>query len=241
MNTQAARSYRWLFALLALVGLTADQASKYGIFAALYADGPLPNSTWLGSFEVETRPNLSEPDQWEWHRRVELIPGIFHLTAVHSTRAASPDDWRHPLQTISGPNLPRVNHGALFGMKPLPPQASNALFAVVSFIAALAILYWSGRPAVRRERFLSLALGLILAGTLGNFYDRVIFGGVRDFLDFHYGDWVWPTFNIADCCLVCGACALVIHAFLYAEQEDGAAPPQSVEAAPATASAPPAP
>ena len=47
------------------------------------------------------------------------------------------------------------------------------------------------------------ALGLILGGTLGNLYDRVVYDGVRDFIDWHYHDLEWPVFNIADCCLVC--------------------------------------
>ncbi len=56
------------------------------------------------------------------------------------------------------------------------------------------------------------ALGLILGGTLGNLYDRIVFSGVRDFLWWHkYVDW--PVFNIADCCLVCGAALLLIEAF----------------------------
>ena len=56
------------------------------------------------------------------------------------------------------------------------------------------------------------ALGLILAGTLGNLYDRVVFNGVRDFLHWNYL-FDWPVFNVADCCLVCGACLLLLQAF----------------------------
>ena len=51
------------------------------------------------------------------------------------------------------------------------------------------------------------------AGTLGNFYDRVVFNGVRDFLHWNYR-FDWPVFNIADCCLVCGAALLLVQAFL---------------------------
>ncbi len=69
-----------------------------------------------------------------------------------------------------------------------------------------------------------IALGLILAGTLGNLYDRVVFGGVRNFLYWFYlVDW--PVFNFADCCLVCGAGLLLLQAFL-------------TEASPATQEAP---
>ena len=65
------------------------------------------------------------------------------------------------------------------------------------------------RPA--GDGWLCTALGLILAGTLGNLFDRVVFGGVRDFLYFY---WIeWPVFNVADCFLVCGAGLLLLQAF----------------------------
>src|SRR5262249_48937460 len=119
------------------------------------------------------------------------------------------------------------------------------LFAIVSVAAALAIIYWSSRTLAARDRFLCLALGLILAGTLGNLYDRLVFNGVRDFL------WVflkngedppqiifdWPIFNIADCCLVLGAGLLLVQAFftqphvvITQEAVDMAAEPQVAEA-----------
>jgi lipoprotein signal peptidase len=47
---------------------------------------------------------------------------------------------------------------------------------------------------------------------MGNLYDRVVFGGVRDFL--HFYKFEWPVFNIADCCLVLGAGLLLVQAFL---------------------------
>src|SRR5207244_9224832 len=84
---------------------------------------------------------------------------------------------------------------------------ANGLFALISVLAAVAIAYWSTRPTATRDASLCAALGLILGGTLGNLYDRLIFGGVRDFLYFHYIEW--PVFNIADCCLVCGAFLLL--------------------------------
>jgi lipoprotein signal peptidase len=127
--------------------------------------------------------------------KVQLLSGTFELSTQY-------------VRTVGADTLPYVNTGALFGMG----RDANLLFAVVSVVAAVAILAWSLRPAVRHDRFLALALGLILAGTLGNLYDRVVFGGVRDFLHWYYlVDW--PVFNLADCCLVCGAFLLLVQAF----------------------------
>ena len=60
-------------------------------------------------------------------------------------------------------------------------------------------------------------MGLILAGTLGNLYDRIVFGGVRDFLHCYYDAHIWPDFNIADSSLVCGAAMLLAHSFFASE------------------------
>jgi lipoprotein signal peptidase len=178
------RSFRGLLYALALAGALLDQGSKYGVFRWLGADG----------------------SQGEW----VVVPGAFKLL-VQYTPVAAPEGWRQPLQTWSSTLLPRVNHGALFGLGTEYEVYANAFFALVSVAAALAIIYWSFRPATKADGPLCVALGLILAGTLGNLYDRVVFGGVRDFLYFH---WIeWPVFNVADCCLVCGAGLLLLQAF----------------------------
>ena len=81
------------------------------------------------------------------------------------------------LRTVSGPNRPYVNRGALFGWGGGHGEGEkdlNTLFGVVSFLAAVGIVYWSTRPATRRDVVLCSALGLILAGTLGNLYDRIV-------------------------------------------------------------------
>lgn len=108
--------------------------------------------------------------------------------------------------------VPYVNQGALFGFLNTHKEVANGGFAVISLLAAIAIAYWSGYRTTARDPWLCASLGLILGGTLGNLYDRVIFGGVRDFLYWNY--WIdWPVFNVADCCLVCGAGLLLLQAF----------------------------
>jgi signal peptidase II len=53
------------------------------------------------------------------------------------------------------------------------------------------------------------ALSLILGGAIGNVIDRVLFGAVIDFLDFHLGGYHWPAFNVADSAITCGAALLI--------------------------------
>jgi lipoprotein signal peptidase len=138
----------------------------------------------------------------------EVVPGAFELLARYT---GQPGDT--PLRTWSGDMMPEVNHGALFGFLSQHVALANVLFAVISLVAAAAISWWSAKPSARRELGLSAALGLILAGTLGNLFDRLIFGGVRDFMHLHYQSFDWPVFNVADCCLVCGAFLLLGQAF----------------------------
>ena len=106
---------------------------------------------------------------------------------------------------------PKVNEGALFGFMRNRTFA-NGLFAVVSIAAAVAIVFWATLRTTSRDWSLSASLGLILAGPLGNLYDRLVFTGVRDFLHFHYRSFDWPVFNVADVCLVLGAILLLTQA-----------------------------
>lgn len=169
MNTHT--THRLLFLVLALTGLTADLASKYGVFS------------WLRDTPTREQP---------------LIPGVFHLVAQH-------DLDEH------GRLVPYVNRGALFGWLGGLGVQANTGFALVSLIAAVAIVVWVAQRSTASDRWLCIALGLILGGTLGNLYDRALFGGVRDFLHWKVPDW--PVFNLADCYLVTGAGLLLIQAF----------------------------
>jgi lipoprotein signal peptidase len=172
--------------ILVIAGFVLDQGSKYLVFR------------WLG-----------DGQQLQGER--EIIPGAFRLLAQFTPRPVETEGWRAPLQALGGAMLPKVNQGALFGLGNEYAWVANAAFAAVSVLAAIAIVFWSTRAATAADRSLCAALGLILAGTLGNLYDRLVFHGVRDFLYFY---WIeWPVFNVADCCLVCGAFLLLGQAF----------------------------
>jgi len=127
------------------------------------------------------------------------------------------------------------NHGALWGMG----QGQTALFASLSFVAIGAIAYFLWNRQAVASRWLTVVTGLLLAGTLGNLYDRLGLHGwkngrgeavhaVRDFLDFYFfnDSFHWATFNFADTYLVVGACMLVLHS-LWAPVDETAETPKS--------------
>lgn len=201
-------SFRWLFLSLACLGLSADQASKYAVFRWLYGEGVWADG--LGN-------------------SYDLVPGWFQFIAQFDPTEPFATDWREPLQRWNAPVMPRVNHGALFGMGQSHRERANLIFLAISGAAALVIFVWGCQRSVASDRWLSLALGLILAGTLGNFYDRLVFGGVRDFLYFYKINW--PVFNVADCCLVCGATLLFFHAFFWSPAGEAEFPPTTPAAA----------
>jgi lipoprotein signal peptidase len=125
--------------------------------------------------------------------------------------------------------MPRVNHGALFGIGSGHKGTANQVFAAVSILAAVGIVVWVSRRSTAADGWLCAALGLILGGTVGNLYDRVVFNGVRDFLYFYRIEW--PVFNVADCCLVAGAGMLLVHAFFAGERKPEEPPTAPAEPA----------
>ncbi|QEE34500.1 signal peptidase II [Octadecabacter sp. SW4] len=102
-------------------------------------------------------------------------------------------------------NLVRVlNDGVSFGMLGgiVPWWGLIALAAVV--VAWLLIWLWRAP-----DRLTGAALGLIIGGALGNILDRLRYQAVPDFLDLYYGLYHWPSFNLADVAIVCGAALLL--------------------------------
>src|SRR5258708_30991742 len=80
------------------------------------------------------------------------------------------------------------NSGAAFGFAP----AGTAIFTLASILVAIGLVVYVARtPATPLN---DAILGLILGGTLGNGFDRIVYGTVTDFIKFHF----WPVFNVAD-------------------------------------------
>ncbi len=115
------------------------------------------------------------------------------------------------------PGLLRVTHlenpGAAFGfLAEGNPILRNVVLLGVTFAVICFIAYtlWS-RKGVYTHIVSRFALGLILGGALGNFFDRATRGTVTDFIEVYHGSWVFPAFNIADSAISVGGALLVFE------------------------------
>lgn len=98
------------------------------------------------------------------------------------------------------------NRGVSFGLFNSPATGQWFLIGVAVALTVV-LLVWLRRADGAR---VALALGLVIGGAVGNIIDRLRYGAVADFLDFYWGSWHWPAFNIADSAIVVGACILIL-------------------------------
>ena len=99
------------------------------------------------------------------------------------------------------------NPGAAFSFLSSAPGWQRELFIAIAVIACAWVIYLLRKYP--RQTLFCFALSLILGGAIGNAIDRVLFGAVVDFLDFHAAGFHWPAFNLADAAITCGALLLV--------------------------------
>ena len=100
------------------------------------------------------------------------------------------------------------NKGAAFSFLSDQSGWQRYFFTGISVVASLFMLWMLKRNPT--QKLFCWALALILGGALGNLIDRVAYGHVIDFLDFHLADWHWPAFNVADAAITLGAALFVL-------------------------------
>jgi signal peptidase II len=91
------------------------------------------------------------------------------------------------------------NSGAAFGLVP----AAAGIFMVASAVVSIGLVIYVARTPT--SLWAGVVLGLILGGTIGNGFDRLVFGTVTDFVNVHF----WPVFNVADSAISIGVVALI--------------------------------
>jgi signal peptidase II len=120
------------------------------------------------------------------HQRVEVIHGFFNIIHVRNTGGA---------------------FGIFGGEK---GGLGSVLFVIVSLFAIGVIIYLFMKTR-EDEKTLALSFSLILSGAMGNLIDRLRYGEVIDFLDFHLSTYYWPAFNVADSAICIGIGLLALE------------------------------
>ena len=101
------------------------------------------------------------------------------------------------------------NRGGVFGV-----GQGQVTFFILFTLVASAVILWAVWKYGRTSRRLTFGLGCVLGGAMGNLWDRLALGCVRDFIHCFIGRHHWPTFNIADSAICVGAAILFLHSIL---------------------------
>jgi len=128
-----------------------------------------------------------------WENRIEILP-FFNLLYVH-------------------------NYGAAFSF--LSDQAGwqRWFFTAIAFAVTALLTFWMRRSPAS-EKWNNIAYALIIGGAVGNVFDRVVHGFVVDYLDFYWGTYHWPAFNLADSTICIGAAMIILDGFRGNKKSD---------------------
>lgn len=136
-------------------------------------------------------------DQWtKWlvetrlsdHATVEVVPNLLNFIHVRNT-------------------------GVAFGLFASHGEATGTWILTLAGLAALAFVGYYFKTVAASDRLLLTALALVLGGAVGNLVDRIMSGGVTDFIDFYVGTYHWHTFNVADSAITIGIALMVLSTF----------------------------
>ena len=96
-------------------------------------------------------------------------------------------------------------------------SSSTLIYNIISIIVGIIVISLI-LISFKSDKFDKTAFSLIIGGALGNFYDRIFFKAVPDFIDIHYGNFHWFTFNIADIFITIGVICLIIKGFFIKDK-----------------------
>lgn len=125
-------------------------------------------------------------DRFVKYERLEILP-FFNLTLAH-------------------------NEGAAFSFLAGAGGWQRWFFTAIAVVVSVMLLAWL-RKLPKADWWSAISISLILGGALGNLYDRVMYGYVIDFLDFHLQGSHFPAFNVADSAITVGAAMMILDMF----------------------------
>jgi signal peptidase II len=155
------------------------------------------------------------PESMRWFGLSAVVIVFDYLTKVAVLESFAPGESRALAPFF---NLVLVfNKGAAFSFLAGAQGWQTPFFAAVALVASVVISFLIVKN--RNKTLFCTGLALILGGALGNLYDRVAYGQVVDFLDFHAAGWHWPAFNVADSAITVGAGILIVESFLHRDED----------------------
>ncbi len=170
----------------------------------------------MGLAPPRPRSLLAGPRPWggrhlHWLLSISAVVILFDRLTKMSVMARIP--LGGAVQVI--PGFLRITHwtneGAAFSLFADSGSPNTVRWGLIGFslLAAVVVLVVLIRMGSQFST-ITVALALILAGALGNVYDRIVFGSVVDFIEVHIFGYHWPDFNVADSSIVTGACLLLL-------------------------------
>tara|TARA_Y100001954_G_C15588756_1_gene492096 strand:- start:26 stop:577 length:552 start_codon:yes stop_codon:yes gene_type:complete len=172
------------------------------------SDAHKGQSRQAGESESLVRRLLSNP--WVGFVLAAVVIGLDQYTKA---LASAELQYRVPVEITSWFDLMLAhNTGAAFSFLASAGGWQRWFLAGVALVVSIVVGVWLTRLK-HSEQMLGIALGLVLGGGLGNLIDRVSLGYVVDFISWHYNNWYWPAFNIADSAICVGAVLLVWDSF----------------------------
>lgn len=155
--------------------------------------------------------------RWLW--LAVLIIVVDQVTKIWAETVLSAEG---PIEVLSWFNFTLAyNRGAAFSFLAGAGGWQRYFFLGIGLVAVVIIVVWLRRLRAD-ERMTALGLVSILGGAIGNLIDRVLYGHVIDFIDWHYAGWHWPAFNIADSSILMGAVLVVLSGLRTNKQEQAA-------------------
>ena len=139
-----------------------------------------------------------------------IIIFIFFLDLITKNYALSSLIINHSISINNFLNFTLAfNHGAAFSFLSNAGGWQRWFFIIFSVIVILIITY----ILVKEKNSQYTAFSFVIGGAIGNLYDRILYGYVIDFIEFHYNSFFWPIFNIADIAISIGIILLLYSMF----------------------------
>ena len=117
------------------------------------------------------------------------------------------------------------NEGAAFSFLANAGGWQRWFFVVLATAVSAVIAVWIWRIRKEGHAVLSIGLAFVLGGAIGNLIDRIRLGHVTDFIQVWFGNWAFPSFNVADAGISVGAAFLIIDALFLSGREKPDAEP----------------